>query len=225
MKTVVQTPASVLQRSLNFYSTLNFHVVLENDPTIVSDGKAFICVNPDKFARPGLRLYSPHWKERVDELSKLTPVKQIPEGYLLSAPSGLWIYLIEKQLEIDLTPKDSSDSILGNYIGVGVETIATAESAEIWRRLGFTQDSPDWPAYTDENNVTVTFFEPNSCPHLFYNPSLIYFNGKQNRQIIENIQELNIPITEEITHFSNSGCVENIVIRDPAGLGFFIFND
>ena len=64
-----------------------------------------------------------------------------------------------------------------------------------------------------------------SCPHLFFNPSLTYFNGAKNLSIIQQIKTLQIPITEEITHFNKEGIVDNIIIRDPGGLGFFLFSD
>ena len=44
-------------------------------------------------------------------------------------------------------------------------------------------------------------------------------------EIIEKIRELNFPITEEITHFNDQGIVDNIIIRDPGGFGFFLFSD
>ena len=54
---------------------------------------------------------------------------------------------------------------------------------------------------------------------------MTYFNGQKNLAIIEEIRELNIPIAEEITYFNSEGTVDNIIIRDPGGYGFFIFND
>jgi len=71
----------------------------------------------------------------------------------------------------------------------------------------------------------VSIMKPNMCPHLFFNPSLTYFNGGKNPEIIEAIRKLDIPITEEITYFNKEGLVDNIIIRDPGGYGFFIFND
>jgi len=54
---------------------------------------------------------------------------------------------------------------------------------------------------------------------------LTYFNGKQNLKVIEQIRNNGISITEEITHFNKEGIVDNIIIRDPGGYGFFIFSD
>ena len=67
---------------------------------------------------------------------------------------------------------------------------------------------------------------PLMCPHLFFNPSLTYFNGKENNpKVIKRLRELKITITEEITHFNDKGIADNVIICDPGGYGFFIFND
>ena len=44
-------------------------------------------------------------------------------------------------------------------------------------------------------------------------------------EVIGKVRELGIPIAEEITHFNKEGLVDNIIIRDPGGYGFFIFSD
>lgn len=43
--------------------------------------------------------------------------------------------------------------------------------------------------------------------------------------MIEAVRKAGIPITEEITHFNSEGIVDNIIIRDPGGYGFYVFND
>ncbi len=54
---------------------------------------------------------------------------------------------------------------------------------------------------------------------------MTFFNGKDNLNLIAKIREAGIPITEEITHFNKENIVDNIIIRDPGGYGFFIFSD
>ncbi|MEX1269641.1 MAG: hypothetical protein WEA56_11595 [Balneolaceae bacterium] len=225
MKTLIQTPAGNLNDSLDFYSRLDFTILSDSDPVIVSDGKAFIEINPDPYARAGLKLFSSSWKETVEKLKQLTAVIETEDGYLLADTSGVWIYLVEKADEFGFEISESSGSALGNYVGISLETPAIEKSAEIWTALGFLRDDETWPAYKNSDGVTVTLYQPNSCPHLFFNPSLTYFNGKDNLRVIEHVRKVNIPITEEITHFNENGIVDNIVIRDPAGLGFLLFND
>ena len=72
---------------------------------------------------------------------------------------------------------------------------------------------------------SISLLQAQQCPHLFFNPSLTYFNGSRNPKIIESIKKHNIEITEEVTEFSSKGEVDNIILKDSGGLGFFIFND
>ena len=82
-----------------------------------------------------------------------------------------------------------------------------------------------WVVFQNEEKATVSFMMPNSCPHLFFNPSLNYFNGKNNLAVIEKIKKAEISFTEEITHFNSNGMVDNVIVRDEGGLGFFVFSD
>ena len=63
------------------------------------------------------------------------------------------------------------------------------------------------------------------CPHQFITPSISFLNAGQNISIINAIRALNIPILEEISVFNEKGLVDNIIIQDPGGFGFFVFND
>lgn len=225
MRTLIQTPTNNLSNSIEFYSKLKFNIISDKDPVLVSDGKAFIQINPDRYARAGIKLFRPDWEETVKKLSELANVVKTGDGYLLTDTSGMWIYLIETEDQFELQVSDSSNSALGNYMGIGLETPEVEKSKEIWTILGFERNDPKWPSYTNEDQLTITFYEPNSCPHLFFNPSLTYFNGAENLKVIEYIRKQNIPIAEEITYFNPNNEVDNIIIRDPGGFGFFIFND
>lgn len=229
LNTIIQTPTSNLKNSLNFYSKLNFEIISGESPILVSDGKVVIEINTDRFARAGIKLFNSSWKTCVDKLEKITTVMKIDNGYLLADPSGTFIYLIEIQEKLDLEISKISPSILGNYEGISLETIAFRKSEEIWKLLGFKKSAgsleKDWVSLINKDGMTVNLMIANSCPHLFFNPSLTYFNGKNNLKVIEKVRESNVPITEEITCFNKQGIIDNIIIRDPGGLGFFLFND
>jgi len=44
-------------------------------------------------------------------------------------------------------------------------------------------------------------------------------------QIISKLRKLKVPIAEEVVVFNPKGEVDNLVLRDPGGLGIFVFND
>lgn len=103
------------------------------------------------------------------------------------------------------------------------------KAIQIWQLLDFKQTmggvEQGWICLTNEAGFTVSLMKPYSCPHLFFNPSLSYFNGADNLAVIEKVRATAIPITQEITHFNPKGIVDNVILRDPSGLGFFIFSD
>lgn len=229
MNTIIQTPTSNLNDSMDFYSRLNFKTVSKKSPILVSDGKVVIEINTDRYARAGIKLFRSSWKASVEKLEKITTVMKIDNGYLLGDPSGTFIYLIETQEKLDLEISKISPSILGNFEGISLETIAFRKSEEIWELLGFAKNTgsmeQSWVSLINKDGMTVNLMIANSCPHLFFNPSLTYFNGKNNLKVIEKVRESNVPITEEITCFNKQGIIDDIIIRDPGGLGFFLFND
>ena len=154
---------------------------------------------------------------------------EIEGGYLLSDSSGSRVYLMEGESGLSFQAAESSDAVLGNFAGMSLETTDIHRSVGLWEALGFEKGmgsvEQGWVTYTNADQFTVSFMKPNSCPHLFFNPSLTYFNSGKNPEVIEKIRALGIPITEEITAFNKEGIVDNIIIRDPGGYGFFIFND
>ena len=119
---------------------------------------------------------------------------------------------------------------MGSYAGISLETPNIKQSMQLWKALGFEVSmggiDQGWVALSNSTGDAISLMQPMSCPHLFFNPSLTYFNGKTvNPIIIQKIRDLNIPITEEITVFNKDGIADNIIIREPGGYGFFIFND
>lgn len=227
MKTIIQTPTSSLSESVAFYQKLNFEKLSEEKSVFFSDGKFIMEVNPDRFSRAGIKLYRKSWTDVLANLKAQTNVMTIEGGFLLSDPSGCWIYLMESEEEFVLS--EERNTILGNLAGLSLESMDMKKSYAIFSLLGFKKTMGDeasaWLAMTNEDGVGVSIMKPMNCPHLFFNPSLTYFNSGKNPEVIEKIRDLKIAITEEITHFNKEGLVDNIIIRDPGGFGFFLFND
>jgi len=229
MTIIVHTPTNNLQESLDFYTKLNYEVISKADPTLVTDGKVIIEINPDRFSRAGIKMYKDLWASEVDQLSQLTKVHKTSDGHLLNDFNGCWIYLVESNPTFDSSNKPSASGATGNFQGLSLESADMEKSIEIWKALGFniTMGALDkgFLVLSHNNGFGVSLMQPQSCPHLFFNPSMTFFNGKENLGIIEKIRKANIPITEEITYFNKEGIVDNIIIRDPGGYGFFIFSD
>lgn len=62
---VIQTCTGNLTVSKDFYQKLNFDCLSEKEPTLFTDGKMLLEINPDNFVRTGLKLYQADWKETI----------------------------------------------------------------------------------------------------------------------------------------------------------------
>lgn len=228
-KTAVHTPTSNLDESKDFYSRLRFELLSEDDPTMFTDGKALVEINPDRFARTGIKIYSEDLAASVSELGDDLEVIEIGDGFLLSDPNGVWVYVIDEWLEVDHQVKEKSFGLPGNFVGLSIEGHDIHKTAEFWSALGFRKKEGDldqgWATFSDDEGFDISLMKPLMCPHLFFNPGMTYFNGGKNLTNIGLLREAGIPITEEITIFSSDNVADNVIIRDPGGLGFFIFND
>jgi hypothetical protein len=229
MASIIHTPTRNLQESVDFYTTLGYTKTTYDGLELVTDGHVAIEINPDRFARAGVKLVQESWEKEVEDIDDLVNVIKIEGGYLLSDPSGTWIYLVESPTKLSLDPENNTPSVLGTFAGLSLESTSINLSFHLWKALGFTdqQGSIDegWVTLRNSDGLTVSLMKPQTCPHLFFNPSLTFFNGEKNIEIIEKLRSLKIPFTEEITHFNKEGIVDNVIIRDPGGYGFFLFSD
>lgn len=223
MKTIIQTPTPDIEKSIDFYKKLGFTFLSDKDPVMVSDGKMLIKITQNHFARLGIKLFQKSWKKEIEKLEDLTSIFELENGYVVSDVSGTLFHLIESDQEINLP--EQKDTYLGNYMGLGIETIDLERSAEIIKVLGFKLVMPEYNVYGRHDGTNLALYKPNQCPHLFINPSLTFFNGKKNLEIIQKLKELKINIIEEITVFNDEGNVDNVIVQDPGGLSAFIFSD
>jgi hypothetical protein len=229
MQAIAQSPTNRLENSIDFYQKLGFKKIDTKDAVFFTDGKLIVEINPERYARAGIKLFKSSWAVEVEKLNALAAVNIIPNGYLLSDASGVWIYLMEAEPAWKAETAATSFSALGNYAGLSLETTDMKRSGAIYEALGFkiAMGNYEQPYMSfDFNGFGISLMKPNICPHMFFNPSFTYFNGKEgNPKVIEKVRSLQIPIAEEITHFNKEGKVDNIIIRDPGGYGFFLFND
>jgi len=229
MKSLIQTPTNQLKNSVEFYTKLNFVITHKENKTYATSKGATIEINEERFARAGVKLYKNDWSNDIETLKSETSVVKINGGHLLAAPSGCWVYLMNGDGPTINDQAANNDAVLGNYAGVSLESISMEHSISFWKYFGFEKTmgglEHGWIALSDEEGFGISIMKPNVCKHLFFTPSLTYFNGGKNLPVIQKIRNLNIPITEEITIFNDEGEVDNVIIRDPGGLGFFVFND
>lgn len=230
MITILETPCNSIEESSRFYTELGFTTVdKDKNSETISDGKIIIRINSDIYTRPGIKLISTDWTNTIINLKKITKVVKADNGHILSDPSGIIIRLEQTNSMPQYNLPTESSSELGNCAGISLECLNTDLAIQIWETIGFKMvtGSPEngFVILANDNGDGISIMQYGACPHMFFNPSVTYFNGKNNIDIINNIRDKKITITEEITHFNKQNIADNIIIRDPGGIGFFIFND
>ena len=229
MQTYLQSPTPNLTASKEFYEKLNFQAFEHEGHPYYTDGHSKILINPDRSARAALVLEVDDVNKYKTNLSaKGLHFEESKDELLLTCPSG--IYTRIKRLSGTLPVGSDQASVLGNAAGLTIESNNMQASADFYEALGFKittgTAASGWVVMENEIGFSFSLLKSGMCPHLFFNPSISYFNGKEgNPKVIENIRKAGIPFTEEITHFNDQGIVDNVIVRDPGGLGFFVFND
>ncbi len=206
MRLIVESPTPQLQESLSYYKSIGFQCTAWNKGYLCQTQDLTIFLNSNPYSRPCINLLGAQ------------------EQKIEASPSGTWVKQEREKLSL---PDVKDKSLLGNYGGVCIETLDLNASFIFWQAKGFKgnlEPEASWCSLKNENGDTISLLKANSCPHLFTNPSLAFFNGHQNSGIIQQIKTLKLPIKQEVI-FRNETTADNLVISDPGGLGFFIFND
>ena len=173
----------------------------------------------------GVRLLG-QWDREIKTLAEFTEITFRQGKAHLRDPNGIPICL-ETGTSFELSGEPGS--ILGNFAGLSLETAAFSQTVSFWEILGYQRatggETQGWMTLEKEDSVSVSIMQKGSCPHLFFSPSLTYFNGGKNLENIAKIRDAGIEITQELDCFNDEGIVDNVIVRDPGGTGLFIFND
>ncbi len=228
MARFLQTTTPHLQTTLDFYQSLNFQHAFVEGMHFVGDGGLLIGINEARTSRLGLAIVGEDRDEIEKAMTPMSPIHKNEEGLMMADPSGVVTTVSANDLE--LPEFENQPSALGNAAGLTIETANMEGSLAYYEALGFetTMDkaSDGWLAMKDKSGFGLSLLNIGMCPHLFFNPSVSFFNGKEgNPKIIQNLRDKGISFAEEITQFNKEGIVDNVIVRDPGGLGFFVFND
>jgi len=229
MKLLVQSATAILEESIEFFDSLEFEKLQTENNLLFRDSNYIVDINPNRYSRTGLKFYSENWEEAIEKIKELVNIEKFEEYYQLTDPSGTKYFLYPASSYPAYSSNAESKSILGNLMGIGLETNDILLSKKVLEIIGFKQNKGDvnsgWINMNYNDEYDISLMKSNMSPHLFFNPSLIYFNGEKNPEIIEKVRKKGIEIYEEIRVFNKENKVDNIMLRDKGGLGFFVFND
>jgi len=227
--TILQCSTPNLELSIAFYQQLKFSIEQSHKTNYALGKNLIIEINADRFARAGVKILNGFSAETIKSFPFPVIKNKTENSYTAISPEGCYVYFEDASDPFQPKLENNENTLLGNYNGISLESINLQNSIDFWTQLGFnlTMGGPDkaWAALSDSTGFELNLMLLNSCPHLFSNPGLNFFNAGENPAIISELKALKIPITEEITIFNPTVPAENVIVKDPGGLTFFIFND
>ncbi len=224
---IVTTPTPKLEASVDFYTRLGFERLPGEARAYFDDGGVVVEIDPDRYARTGIRLFADDWTKQAESLDGVVERDGV---FVATAPSGVRVYLDQARPAAlaERKPRDSFTR-LGKFAGLSVETADLARERLFWEQLGYAvvpeKSGESWLTMDDGRGLGLSIMPMFTCPHLFFSPGLTYFNSGKNLDNLAKIREARVPLLEEITCFNEEGVVDNAIVQDPGGTGFFVFND
>ena len=224
MTTTLITPTPDAAASERFYTSVGFRPLGEG---WFADVGLTVRVDPIRTARTALVLHGPVTAELVEALSAFGRVVEQGERRVARDPNG--VLLVLDPTDAPAVPDDLGPSVLGPFVGLSIESVDPVRTTAFWEAAGWSRTKGDpgqgWVTLEREGCIGLSVLGFGMCPHLFPNPGLTYFNHGQNPAVIAELRKRGVPFAEEITVFNEQGEVDNVILCDPGGTGFLVFND
>lgn len=226
MSLCLTTPAPNPERSATLLAQLGFEPVVDG-AALWTDGAALLHVDPAPRARAGIQVWRDELGDGAAACLGGPEAAKFDGGQLLVAPSGTPVWVMDgTRPEVEL---GSRGGVLGKFAGISLETPSLARSVEFWGSLlgarveagGVEQG---WLTLRRAGMADLSCMAHLACPHSFANPSFTYFNGGDNPSVIDDVRRRGVSIFEEVAG-AGGGPAQNIILREPGGVGFFVFND
>ena len=222
-------PSPDLAITRAYFERLQFVVQAADQALWVGVGTWQFYVEAKANVRAGWRFYTDDAAREMERLQAYCSFKPSGNEWLGTDGNGIWIRLSEEEFPQPPIRQTEGKNLCGRFVGISQEVADLSKASELYQQLGFAVQAGSaesgWVSLLHANGTALSLMPYGVCPHLFFNPSLTFFNGGGNLPIIEQLRLAGVPIAQEITHFNQEGLVDNVILCDPSGLGIFVFND
>jgi catechol 2,3-dioxygenase-like lactoylglutathione lyase family enzyme len=226
---ILNIPSPDISKSIAFFQELGFETQQAGKQFLVADAQCQFLIDPAPSARAGWTFYLEDWNILFENDFPKKELKKFGDDFVISDGNGVYLRFSKSQMPAWEGSSPTRPSLLGSYAGVSQEVFDLQASLDFYAKWGFKVEqggsTQGWASLRHSNGQGLSLMAYGSCPHLFFNPSLTYFNGKNNLAVIESLRESGIPLAQEITHFNDKGIVDNVILQDAGGLGIFVFSD
>ena len=97
-------------------------------------------INPDRYARAGIKIYAEDWKNEVSSMGNVGEVLETKNGFVVADPNGVWIYLENGSPGFEHETEPESFGLTGNYAGLSIEAHDIDKNSEIFGKANWFQN-------------------------------------------------------------------------------------
>jgi len=218
--TLYTTNASAAEK---FLDILGFRVIESDETsTLLTDGNLYFDLRRSK-QNTTMVSYCVNDIGNAVEMAQNLEIEiaeMSPHHVIMREPNGLLILLagpgVISLREFDRNPM----SIAGTLYEVSVETSDMERSIAWWQNVGFKVLTRQQTWCTlDDGNLKIGLYEKGSCPHLFRNPSITYFEPDMAERIAT-LKGRGLTFAQEEGEIGMKG---HAIAESPDGQYFFLF--
>lgn len=211
------------EKTKAFCRTLGFTAVSVDDTAaLMTDGNYFFDIRHAEKPATTLSYCVSDISDAIHmaENLEIAIIEKSKHHAILKEPNGLLILLISPEiLSLSEFPKNPS-SLCGTLYEISLETADTERSISWWQNVGFKvlTRQKTW-CTLDDGKIKIGLYEKGSCPHVFRNPSLAYFESDMAERIAR-LKEKGMTFAQEEEEVGMKG---HAVAESPDGQYFFLF--
>lgn len=192
--------------------------------SLITDGNVWVRLDEESEYGPGLLYFA----ETVTPLPLGESVSEEVESEWAmewKSPEGVSLTIL--QTPHDEMPDNTSSSLspFGTFYEVSLMTTDFDASVVWWQKAGFfiTHGNPATDNFItlSDDMIRVGLYRPGSCPHIFNNPAVTYFDGEMAEKIVA-AKEIGISFAQEITH--KEGVISDGIVETEEGWHVFLFS-
>ena len=134
MKIIYTTPTPDISLSKSYYESLGFQILEMEKKAYALSSQVIMEIDPKRTARAGVKIYEADVEDLRSKFSRTAKIHEYDQGFLLSDPSNVWIYVEDTKLP-EAIKKAGQAELMGNFAGMSLETTDIHRSIEIWSCL------------------------------------------------------------------------------------------
>ncbi|GEM_PF-6808122 len=226
---VINIPVRDISQNIELLKMLGFRLI-DNEKNILSNGQVILRLSHRAFFEKGFFICTDDFENQIAQIEhsglhlncKYYTKKEFVEGCLLDPNKVFFgIKKMDKRYELE----GPVDTTIGNFTGLGIETMDFEKTSDFWEKIGliFDPENSKIGHYhkLHLNGFSIVLYRKGYIDHLFHNPAIM-FKDKNMHKIIDNLKDKGILFRYETEiNAEQSGAI----IELDSGIHIFLHKD